>query len=124
MNAQVPERKAHLLCSVEDLVPGSGVAALYGNQQIALFYLPNESVEADDNTAVFAIGNFDPISEANVLSRGIVGDIGDEPVVASPIYKQHFSLVSGHCLEDEQYSVPVYPVQIIDGSVVLVETCP
>ena len=118
MNAQVPERMARTLCSLEDLIPGSGVAALYDGQQIALFYLPDEDAE------VFAIGNFDPISEANVLSRGIVGDIGGEPVVASPIYKQHFSLVSGRCLEDDQAAVPVYHVQIADGSVVLVETCP
>ena len=44
---------------------------------------------------MYAIGNYDPASDANVLARGIVGDIGGEIVVASPIYKQHFSLRHG-----------------------------
>ena len=114
----------HTLCSVDDLIPGSGVAALYGDQQIALFYLPHQVEIGEGEFRIFAIGNFDPISQANVLSRGIAGDVSGEPVVASPIYKQHFSLVSGRCLEDEQYSVPVYSVDIVDGVVILAETCP
>ncbi len=119
MNAQVPDRMSQILCSVDDLIPNSGVAALDGDRQIALFYFPDVGEDR-----IFAIGNFDPISQANVLSRGIVGDVSGEPVVASPIYKQHFSLVSGRCLEDEQYSVPVYSVRITDGVVILAETCP
>jgi len=59
--------------------------------------------------AVFAIGNYDPASDANVLSRGIVGDIGGEIVVASPIYKQHFSLITGRCLEEPRFaSLPIW----------------
>ena len=41
---------------------------------------------------VYALDNFDPHSGANVLSRGIVGDLSGELVVASPVYKHHFSL--------------------------------
>lgn len=97
------------VCKVEDLVPGRGVAALIDGQQIALFRLPRGSI--------YAIGNHDPFSGANVLSRGIVGDLKGELVVASPIYKQHFSLVSGQCLEKPEVSVPVYPVRTLKGRV-------
>ena len=107
-------RRAHLTCALSDLVPHAGVAAMLGDRQVALFYLPDES------PSVYAIGNHDPIGGANVLSRGIVGDVGGELVVASPLYKQHFSLNSGRCLEQSDVAVPVYRALISDGYVYLV----
>jgi nitrite reductase (NADH) small subunit len=50
-----------------------------------------------------------------VLSRGIVGDRGGEPVVASPIYKQAFSLVTGRCLDEPGQEVDVFAVTLADG---------
>ena len=82
------------VCAVDELQPNSGVCALVEKQQVAIFYMPKEQ-------AVYAIHNYDPIGKANVLSRGLIGDINGEPVVASPLYKQHFSLVTGACLDDE-----------------------
>ncbi len=61
--------------------------------------------------------NHDPISGVNVLSRGIVGDIAGELVVASPLYKQHFSLISGRCLEEPEHAVPVYLARTQEGQV-------
>ncbi|MDB5987480.1 MAG: nitrite reductase [Nevskia sp.] len=98
------------VCALADIVPDSGVAALIDGQQIAIF-------RVGDSDALYAIGNHDPFSEANVLSRGIVGDLGGELVVASPVYKQHFSLNSGICLEDAEVSVPTYAVRLCDGIV-------
>ncbi|WP_322527884.1 nitrite reductase (NAD(P)H) small subunit [Salinicola sp. LHM] len=49
---------------------------------------------------LYAVDNHDPFSGANVIGRGIVGDLKGELVVASPIYKQHFRLTDGQCLED------------------------
>ncbi len=98
------------VCALDDIVPDTGVAALLNGEQIAIF-----RVGADD--ALYAIGNHDPFSHANVLARGIVGDIGGELVVASPVYKQHFSLNSGACLEETGVCVPVYAVRLSDGIV-------
>ncbi|MGE5523111.1 MAG: nitrite reductase small subunit NirD [Rhodospirillaceae bacterium] len=92
------------VCSLHDIVPNTGVCALVGDLQVAIFRL-------DDDT-LYATGNYDPYSRANVLSRGIVGDMKGEIVVASPVYKQHFSLASGICLEDSAVSIPVYPVRL------------
>lgn len=39
--------------------------------------------------------------------------------VASPIYKQHFDLLTGQCLEDETVSIKIYPVKI-EGEAVLI----
>jgi NAD(P)H-dependent nitrite reductase small subunit len=96
------------VCALEDIYPDTGVCALIEGRQVAVFRVRG---------GVFAIGNCDPASGANVLSRGIVGDAGGELVVASPIYKQHFSLVTGRCLEQPELSVPVYLARIVEDQV-------
>jgi nitrite reductase (NADH) small subunit len=101
------------VCMRRDLVAGSGVCALVGGEQIALFYLPGEG------QVIYALGNRDPIGRANVLSRGIVGDIKGQLVVASPLYKQHFSLETGACLEDDEMQVEVYNVRLEGDSVLI-----
>mgnify|MGYP000117160705 FL=1 len=103
-----------VVCSKNDLVENSGVCALVNGEQIAIFYLPKSEQK------VFAISNWDPIGKANVLSRGIVGDLEGKFVVASPLYKQHFDLISGECLEDETASVKIFPISLEDNKIILV----
>ncbi len=98
------------VCSTDDLQPDSGVCALVQDKQIAIFYMPKEN-------AVFAISNYDPFGKANVLSRGLIGDINGEPMVASPLYKQHFNLNTGICFEDDDVKVETYAIRIHDGRV-------
>ncbi|MDX1516699.1 MAG: nitrite reductase small subunit NirD [Woeseiaceae bacterium] len=100
-----------LVCRLDDIVPNTGVAALLQEQPIAIFRL------ADDR--VYAIGNDDPFSRASVLSRGIIGDVDGEPVVASPVYKQHFRLDNGTCIEDPSIRVPAFRVAVVDGGVIV-----
>ncbi|MEP4545095.1 MAG: nitrite reductase small subunit NirD [Saccharospirillum sp.] len=104
------------VCSVDDLVPGSGVAALVLGQQIALFLLPGDG-QLTQSQRVYALANQDPASGANVMARGLLGDINSEPVVAAPLYKHHFSLETGRCLEDDTWQVPVWNARIVDGQV-------
>lgn len=118
MNATAEKLDWQPICKTSDLIANSGICALYtgeqnDQEQIAIFFLPKEV------PTVYAIGNWDPIGKANILSRGIVGDINSKLVVASPLYKQHFDLETGSCLEDETVSVPVYSVNL-DGDQVLV----
>lgn len=100
----------HLICKQNDLVADAGVAAMINDEQIALFYVP----EAPEK--VFAIANWDPIGKANVLSRGLVTHLNGNWAVASPLYKQHFSLSTGDCLEAE-VSVPSWLVKLENGAV-------
>ncbi len=97
------------VCALDDILPGTGVGALIDGTQIALFRL--------DHDQVFALDNFDPHSQANVLSRGIVGDLGGELVVASPVYKQHYRLRDGQCLENPDHSVHAYAARVVDQTV-------
>ncbi len=94
------------VCRLDDIEPGAGVCALVAGRQVAVFRLEDDSIRA--------VGNLDPFSQANVLARGIVGDLKGERVVASPVYKQHFSLLTGRCLEDDAVRIPVYGSRVED----------
>lgn len=98
------------ICALEDITPNTGVGALIDQQQIAIFRVGQEK-------RVYALSNQDPFSQAFVMSRGIVGDLQGERVVASPIYKQHFSLATGRCLEDKDQKLLVFPSKIENGKV-------
>ncbi|BBP59290.1 nitrite reductase small subunit NirD [Pseudomonas sp. St316] len=100
------------LCSREDLVPNSGVVAWHDGSQVALLYLPEHP-----DKPLYAIDNRDPKSGANVIGRGLLGSIKGELVIASPMYKQHFRLEDGHCLEYPEQSLRVWPVRL-NGDVV------
>lgn len=99
------------VCSVSDLIPDSGICALVNDQQIAIFHLPGEE------TPLYALGNWDPIGQANVMSRGILGSLIGELVVASPLYRQHYSLTTGICLEQPEHALDSYPIRVADGSI-------
>ena len=97
------------VCSLDEIVPDTGVCALVGGRQIAVV-----RVGADQ---VYALDNFDPFAQAFVLSRGIVGDKGGVPKIASPIYKHSFDLRTGECLDDPSVRLNVYRVRVQDGRV-------
>lgn len=105
------------ICTKADLVAFSGVAAWFetasGPAQVAIFYLPvdpNATMLPGRATELYALDHFDPFSKVNVIARGIVGDIKGAAVVASPIYKQHFRLTDGQCLEDENVALRTWPI--------------
>ena len=101
------------VCKVSDVLPGTGVGVRLPEGQAALF--------CNRDGSFFALDNMDPFSSANVLSRGLLGSLGGRKVVASPIYKQHFDLETGQCLEDETVTLNVYPVRV-EGDVIEVAT--
>lgn len=96
------------VCMLDDILDGAGVCALVGGEQVAIFRVGD---------ALHALENYDPLSGANVLARGIVGDLQGEWVVASPVYKQHYSLRTGRCLEDESVTLRCWTCGVLDGRV-------
>lgn len=98
------------LCPITDILPGTGVCALIGEQQVAIF-----RPYADEQ--VFAISNIDPFAQASVLSRGLIAEHQGELWVASPLKKQHFRLHDGYCLEDDSRSVAHFTSRVLDGIV-------
>jgi nitrite reductase (NADH) small subunit len=100
------------VCSLADIVPDTGVCALVNGEQVAVF-----RVGVCD---LYAIDNFDPNANAAVLSRGLIGNLGERLVVASPIHKQHFDLRTGECIEMPEHSVRAWSVRLGDEDQVLV----
>ncbi|MFE0381096.1 nitrite reductase small subunit NirD [Streptomyces inhibens] len=95
------------VCAPGDLTPGRGVAALLPDgTQVALFI--------DRGGRMYAIGNRDPFTGAQVLSRGLTGSAAGRPYVASPLLKQRFDLATGDCLDDPSVTVPTYRVRAAD----------
>lgn len=99
------------VCQVADVLPNTGVCALVEGRHIAVFRVGAE--------AFYAIDNIDPKSGASVLSRGLVGNLGERVVVASPLYKNHFDLKTGECLELPECSVCVHRVKVEGGRVLV-----
>lgn len=106
-------------CRLSDLSIGRGVGVLGPDfEQVALFRVP--AAESDREAAagrskLYAVGNIDPFARAAVMSRGLTGDRDGEPMVASPLGKQAFSLRTGVCLDDDSRSLPSYAVIVRDG---------
>ncbi|CAA0105265.1 Nitrite reductase (NADH) small subunit [BD1-7 clade bacterium] len=104
------------ICHKNDIVANSGRAALIDGEQVAIF-----RVSLDGSEQYFALANYCPFSHANVISRGIVGSLDGRLVVASPIYKEHFDLQTGVCLEDDSVVLQTWAVQL-DGDQIQVAT--
>lgn len=103
------------VCSLRELEPGRGVAALVGADQVALFLLPG--VGGEPAARLRAVDNFDPVSRANVLARGILGSTDGVDYVASPMHKHRFDLASGRCLDGASPGVHVWPARVWGGTV-------
>lgn len=116
MNAITQTAQWQPVCKIKDLVPNSGVAALLPiegqDTQVALFWLPEEDT-------VFALDNYDPLSDTYLNARGLIGDISGEPMLATPLYKHHYRLTDGQCLEDDEVKLRIWPVKVEQDQVLL-----
>jgi nitrite reductase (NADH) small subunit len=110
MSTATTNQQWETICPLERIFPNTGVCALVHGKQIAIF-------RVGEGLHVYAIDNYDPFSKAYVLSRGIVGDKNGVPKVASPIYKQNFSLLTGECLDDATVKLTTYLVRVVEGNV-------
>jgi nitrite reductase (NADH) large subunit len=84
-----------------------GATIKYGKTQIAVFNFASRG-------EWYATQNMCPHQREFVLSRGLLGDLGDKPKVACPVHKKTFSLETGKGLSDRDFSIQVFPVKI-DG---------
>jgi len=102
-------RRWRVVCPVDRLTPGRGVAARVADAQVAVFLLADGTV--------LAVDDHDPFSGADVLSRGLVGDVDGRPTIASPVYKQRFELHTGQCIEDPSISIDTWSVRVRQGRI-------
>lgn len=97
------------ICAVDDILPNTGVCARVAEHHVAVFRVGTDQF--------YALDNVDPQSKASVLSRGLIGSLGERVVVASPMYKHHYDLATGVCVESEAHSVRAFAVRATAGQV-------
>ncbi len=90
------------VCKTDELLPNIGLRALVAGEQVALFRVQDQ---------LYGISAVDPFCKAAVLSRGLVGDLKGRIVVTSPVYKQHYDLETGECLEEQNALLKTYKVR-------------
>ena len=101
---------------VSDFPQDGGAAVKVGKAQIAVFNFTSRG-------RWYACQNMCPHKNAFVLARGILGSAGEEPKVACPLHKRPFSLETGACLTDGDYSLKVFAVKV-EGDDVYLELPP
>lgn len=102
------EQKWFDICNISDILPNMGRCALFNEEQVAIFRVHDQfGLEQ-----LYAVSNYCPFSQSNTISRGLTGNIVDKVVVASPLYKQHFDLSTGNCIEDNSIVIQTYPVRL------------
>ncbi|MFT5756517.1 MAG: nitrite reductase (NADH) small subunit [Alteromonadaceae bacterium] len=107
------------ICNIADIAKNTGVCADFNGKQVAIFHI---QTTGDDDTirgvsAVKAVCNRDPFSQANVLSRGLITEKERQYYVASPLLKQEFCLDTGQCQQDNSIVITTYKSRI-DGDLV------
>lgn len=106
-----PATAWHDVCALTDLEPLWGEAARVAGRQVALYRV--------DATTVLAADHRDPRTGACVMARGILGSRGAAVTVASPLHKEVYDLGSGRCLSGDGPELPVHPVLVRDGRVLV-----
>ncbi len=85
MNDRIEQDWTAAVCELDDIVPDTDVCALVKGAQVAVFHV------AGEDKSVYAIDNYDPHSQAAVLSRGIVGTVS---AIISSLHRRSTSSTS------------------------------
>lgn len=95
-----------------DFPPNGGAAVLHGEKQIAIFNYGKDDWYAVDNRC--------PHWGQTILSRGLIGNNGEQRTVACPLHKNKFDLETGdHCGGNDEWQLQTYPVKVENGQLFL-----
>jgi len=107
------------VCTADEVALDRGVAALVHGEPVAIFRLSPVVDDGDEEWC--AVAHIDPATGVPVMARGLVGSVGNGPIViptvASPLHKQRYNLRSGYCLDDRELRLSVHEIRIVDGQV-------
>lgn len=100
------------ICPESRFEPERGVAALLDSHPIAIF-----RIDDADESRFYAVDHIDPKTQTPTIARGIVGSANGTPIVAAPLLKQRYDLVTGECLSDSDLELATYAVRVHEGLV-------
>lgn len=108
----VTSLKWFLACDANQVPENSSACVKYEDEQIAIFNFSRRG-------EWYATQNLCPHKQQMALSRGMMGSAGErcEPKVACPFHKKTFSLLTGECLNGDDYHIKTYPVKVMQGKV-------
>jgi nitrite reductase (NADH) small subunit len=90
---------------VADVPENGGACVKINDKQIAVFNFTRTN-------EWYATDNMCPHKQQMILSRGMIGDLDNEPKVACPFHKKNFSLKTGACLSGDDYQIKTYPIKV------------
>lgn len=93
-----------------DFQSNRGGCIKYKDKQIAI-------INFERRKEWYACQNACPHKMEMVLSRGMLGSMGDIPKIACPLHKRTFSLLDGANLNGDDLKIATYPVKIVDDEV-------
>lgn len=99
------------ICKIDDILPETGVCALLGDEQVAIFRpYHSDRVCDQQHRSVLRVQRAVTRADCGTPWRA---------VGRQPAEKQRFRLSDGLCMEDEQFSVKHYDARVKDGVVQL-----
>jgi nitrite reductase (NADH) small subunit len=107
------------VCAYDELIAGRGVAVLLpGGDQAAVFRTFGGHLHA--------VGNLDPATGAQVVSRGLTSSRDGTATVASPLLKHVYELATGRCVDGPTGAEPAlalttFPVFCDNGVVYVLD---
>ncbi len=112
MSSTLTQTQWFLACKTWDVPENLGACVKYKNSQIAIFNFSRRG-------EWYATQNLCPHRMQMAISRGMIGStMESEPKVACPFHKKTFSLIDGHCINDEhECSLKTYPVKVENNNV-------
>ncbi|GGP55888.1 nitrite reductase small subunit NirD [Shewanella saliphila] len=99
------------VCNEANLPLGTGIAAWVAGNPVAIFNLGRDGL--------YAIDNIDPATGVGLLARGLICEMEGELCVASPLYKQHYRLTTGVCIEDNTLIASPFDIKTEQGQVLV-----
>lgn len=96
------------ICDIDAVPDDAGIGARVGESRVALFRLHGQ---------FYALDDYEPGTNASVLSRGILGDVAGDAVVISPLYKYKIRLSDGKSVDSADISVGRWDTKVVDGKI-------
>ncbi|CAE8593529.1 unnamed protein product [Polarella glacialis] len=115
--AEAPEHWEWIFAGSESDFPrNGGLSVKHGSQELAVFYLPAQSL----SDQWLATQNLCPHKQARSISRGLTGELASGMLtLADPVYKTTYDLRSGAGIGNPNFNLSTFQTKVEDGRVLV-----
>ncbi|CAE8593526.1 unnamed protein product [Polarella glacialis] len=114
---EAPEQWEWIFAGNEaDFPRNGGLAVKHGSQELAVFYLPAQSL----SDQWLATQNLCPHKQARSISRGLTGELASGMLtLADPVYKTTYDLRSGAGIGNPNFNLSTFQTKVENGRVLV-----